>query len=301
MIFRLDYDRTPLTVTNFCGLAQGTLPNDVLDEGQPYFDGLEFYREAPGYAIFSGDHEGSGSGGPGYTITREAGALISAGAPGVLVMDGFVTESAGSRFFITKEGDAFLDTKYTGFGRLVFGDRVLKKLGKGDIIESVKIIQVGAQASRLRFNEKTFEELSAQAQASEIEALYIADTALAEAVNALGPERQKTSTGVYYEVVTPGTGGSPVSGDRVSMHYTGKLLDGTVFDSTLSRGTTFDFTLGVDGIIPGWIEMIMNMEVGEVRNVVVPPSLAYGSQGYGPIEPDSWLIFEMTLVSFIGS
>jgi peptidylprolyl isomerase len=97
----------------------------------------------------------------------------------------------------------------------------------------------------------------------------------------------------------PGDGNSPNAGDRVSMHYTGTLLDGTVFDSSRPRGVTFDFVLGTDPVIPGWIEMVMNMKPGEVRKVVIPPYLAYGDQGYGPIEPNSWLIFEMELVSFI--
>lgn len=298
MIFRLDYDRTPLTVTNFCGLAEGTLPNDVMASGQPFYDGLEFYREAPGYAVFAGDPEGSGTSGPGYTLPRESGALISAGAPGILVMDGFITESAGSRFFITQKGDAFLDTKYTAFGRIISGERVLKKIGRGDVIESIEIIRVGNDARRLSFNEETLTELVNEARIEGIEALRVANAPLADAVTALGEDRRKTATGIYYSIVVPGEGGSPRPGARVSMHYTGELLDGTVFDSSRPRGTTFDFTLGVDGIIPGWIEMIMGMKPGEVRNVVIPPSLAYGSQGYGPIEPDSWLLFEMELVGF---
>ena len=83
------------------------------------------------------------------------------------------------------------------------------------------------------------------------------------------------------------------------MHYTGMLVNGTVFDSSRPRGQTFDFVLGLEGIIPGWVEMAMDMKPGEVRRAIIPPNMAYGEQGYGPIEPDSWLIFEMELVSFI--
>ena len=298
MIFRLDPDRTPLTVTNFCGLAEGTLPNDFKKPGEPYFDGLDFYREAAGYAFFSGDPEGDGTGGPGYTFPRETGALISTGAAGILVMDGFATESAGSRFFILLEGDAYLDSKYTAFGRIVAGSRVLKKIRRGDTIESVRIIRVGGEARRLKFNPASFAELLERANLAEIENLRIISPDLADAVLGLGDERQKTPTGIYYEVLKTGEGGKPGPGARVSMHYTGTLLDGTVFDSSRDRDQTFDFTLGKDGVIPGWIEMVMDMQPGEVRKVVIPPFLAYGDQGYGPIEPNSWLIFEMELVSF---
>ena len=297
MVFRLDYTRTPLTVTNFCGLAEGTIPNAVRGSN-PFYDGLSFYREAPGYAIFSGDPTGEGSGGPGYTIPRESGALISAGAPGVLVMDGFVTESSGSRFFITLEGDAFLDGKYTPFGRIVAGERVLRKLRKGDVIESVAILRVGPEANRFKFDAPAFEALQKAARAAELEELRKANPTLAQAVVDLGNERRKTSSGIFYRVDTAGSGDKPRGGSRVSMHYTGTLLDGTVFDSSRPRGQTFDFTLGQDGVIPGWIEMVMDMKTGETRTAIIPPSLAYGQQGYGPIKPDSWLIFEMELVSF---
>lgn len=298
MIFRLDPDRTPLTVTNFCGLAEGTLPNDFRKPGEPFYDGLTFYREAAGYALFSGDPSGDGTGGPGYSIPRETGALISTGAPGILVMDGFTTESAGSRFFILLEGDAYLDSKYTAFGRLISKASTLKKLHRGDTIESVRIIRVGGEARRLKFNAETFAGHLAEAKTAEIENLRIISPELADAVLSLGDDRQKTPTGIYYKVLKAGEGGMPGPGAQVSMHYTGTLLDGTVFDSSRDRNQTFDFILGKDGVIPGWIEMVMGMQSGEVRKVVIPPFLAYGDQGYGPIEPNSWLIFEMELVSF---
>ena len=299
MIFRLDPNRTPLIVTNFCGLAEGTLPNDIVNPDEPYFSGLTFYRDAPKYAVFSGDPSNDGSGGPGYTIPRETGALISTGAPGILVMDGFATESAGSRFFITREGDPYLDSKYTAFGRLISGTRTLKRIRRGDVIESIRIIRVGGEARRLKFDPATFAVQYEAARAAEIENLRISNAALADAVLALGNERQKTPTGIHYKVLTAGEGGKPSAGSQVSMHYTGSLLDGTVFDSSRTRGQTFDFILGQDGVIPGWIEMVMDMQPGEVREVIIPPFLAYGDQGYGPIEPNSWLIFEMELVSFL--
>lgn len=299
MIFRLDPTRTPLTVANFCGLAEGTLPNDFRGPGEPFFDGLTFYRDAPDYAIFSGDPMEDGSGGPGYTIPRETGSLISARNPGVLIMDGFSTESDGSKFFIAREGDSFLDSKYTAFGQLINGSKTLKKLRRGDIIESVRIVRNGSEAKRLRFDSETFDLYYSEARAKEIENLRVSNAVLANIVLGLGKERLKTPTGIHYLVLREGEGDKPAAGSQVSMNYTGTLLDGTVFDSSLTRGQTFDFVLGQDGVIPGWIEMVMDMKPGEMRKVVIPPFLGYGDQGYGPIEPNSWLIFDMELVSFI--
>ena len=299
MVFLLDPSNTPLAVANFCGLAEGLLPNDEKGPGIPYYDGLTFYREAPEYAVFSGDHQGTGTGGPGYTIPREPGAVISTESPGTLVMDGLFTESAGSRFFITIQGDPFLDAKYTAFGRIISGERVLKKLHRDDVLESVRIIRVGEQAQSFSFDKASFDELYASARDNEIDALGETNPALPEVIKALGDDMVKTYTGIYYQVLSEGEGEKPKSGSQVSMNYVGRLLNGTVFDSSIQRGQTFDFVLGRDGVIPGWIEMVSDMTTGESRRVVVPPHLAYGEQGLGPIEPNSWLIFDMELVGFV--
>jgi len=295
MVFMLTLDETPLTVTNFCGLAEGTISNKVLDLGIPYFDGLSFYREAPGYAVFSGDPLEDGTGGPGYTMPRETQTRISASAPGILLMDGYATESAGSRFLITLQGDSYLNTRYTAFGKLISGKRTLRKIRKDDFIESIRILRIGYTGS---FDDTMFEELYDAARIAEIENLKVTNSSLAEAIINLGDEREKTPTGIYFSVKAEGNGDKPIAGSRVTVHYTGFLLDGAVFDSTRARDQPFDFTLGKDGVIPGWIEMITDMSPGEIRQVIIPPQLAYGDKGYGPIEPDSWLLFEMELVSF---
>ena len=295
MVFMLTLDETPLTVTNFCGLAEGTISNKAFDLGIPYFDGLSFYREALDYAVFSGDPLENGTGGPGYSMPRETQTQINISTPGILTMDGYVTESAGSRFFITQQGDSFLDTKYTAFGKLVLGRGTLRRTRKGDRIKSIRILRIGLPA--ISFDDAKFTELYAAARLAEIENLKVTNPDLARAVIDLGDERKKTPTGIYFVVKERGSGEKPVAGSSVSVHYTGALLDDTVFDSTRTRDQPFDFTLGQDGVIPGWIEMITDMSPGEIRQVLIPPYLAYGDKGYGPIEPDSWLLFEMELVS----
>jgi peptidylprolyl isomerase len=299
LLFLLDYEGVPLTVTNFCGLAEGTLPNSYRNPGEPFFDGLAFYREAPDYALFSGDPTDSGEGGPGYTIPRETGTAFSAASPGTLMMDGFSSEASGSRFFITMTADAFLDTKFTAFGQMVDGTNTLKKLKKGDVVKSVKIIRIGDASENILFDRETFDRYYLATREAEITNLRQSDPLLAGAIENLGSSMVKTPTGIYYTVIKSGEGKTPGGGDQVSMHYTGTLLDGTVFDGSRDRGQTFDFVLGKDGVIPGWIEMVTGMNTGEIRMAVIPPMLAYGSQGAGPIKPNSWLVFEMELVSFV--
>jgi len=296
MIFMLTLDETPLAVTNFCGLAEGTISNNAFDRGIPYFDNLSFYREAPGYAVFSGDPLENGTGGPGYTMPREVQTQISSSDPGILAMDGYVTESAGSRFFITQQGDRFLDTKYTAFGKLVSGKGTLMRIRKGDRIKSIRILRIDLPPGN--FDDAKFAELYDAARLAEIENIRENNPELARAIIDLGDERKKTPTGIFFVVKAKGSGEKPVAGSKVSVHYTGILPDGTVFDSTPTREQPFDFTLGQDGVIPGWIEMITDMSPGEIRQVLIPPYLAYGDKGYGPIEPNSWLFFEMELLSF---
>lgn len=92
-----------------------------------------------------------------------------------------------------------------------------------------------------------------------------------------------------------GTGDTAQAGDFVSVHYTGKLENGTVFDSSTGRDP-IQFTLGTGRVIPGWDQGIQGMKVGGKRLLIIPPMLAYGMQDYGPIPGGSTLIFEVTLV-----
>ena len=127
-------------------------------------------------------------------------------------MDGFATESAGSRFFITLSGDAFLDSKYTSFGRMVSGGSILRRLGLGDVVESIRILRIGDEAEALTIDQEMFQRLIASARRAEIDNLRGIDPDLGDAVGALGDAREKTSTGIYYLTVEEGEGTSPPTG-----------------------------------------------------------------------------------------
>ncbi len=95
-----------------------------------------------------------------------------------------------------------------------------------------------------------------------------------------------------------GSGATAKSGDRVTVHYTGTLLDGTVFDSSRTRGAPFDFRLGRGEVIPGWEQGIAGMKIGGRRTLTIPPDLAYGSQGAGAaVPPNAPLVFDVELLS----
>ncbi len=101
-------------------------------------------------------------------------------------------------------------------------------------------------------------------------------------------------SGLQYEVITEGDGPMPKADDRVEVHYTGKLIDGTVFDSSVDRG--MPATFGVTQVIPGWVEALQLMKAGSKWRLFIPSQLAYGPQGAGPIGPNATLIFDVELL-----
>jgi peptidylprolyl isomerase len=110
-----------------------------------------------------------------------------------------------------------------------------------------------------------------------------------------------TPSGLRYKILTPGTGDKPQKGQMVSATYTGRLLDGTVFDTTDKQPIgVFQFTVGSGQVIAGWDEAFLDMKKHEKRLIIVPPALGYGDKAVGPIPPNSWLVFEVELVGIRG-
>lgn len=119
------------------------------------------------------------------------------------------------------------------------------------------------------------------------------------AENAKRPEVKTTESGLQYEVINEGNGDKPAASDTVVVHYTGTLIDGTVFDSSVERGTPATF--GVTQVIPGWIEALQLMQVGAKWRLYIPSDLAYGPRGAGgAIGPNSTLIFDVELLQIAG-
>lgn len=107
----------------------------------------------------------------------------------------------------------------------------------------------------------------------------------------------KTKSGLEYQLFAKGTGPKAKEGDEVAVHYTGRLANGTVFDSSRDRGEPIQFTLGSGQVIKGWDEGIAGMQVGEKRRLTIPADLAYGESGRPPvIPPGATLVFDVELM-----
>lgn len=292
MLFELYPQDAPLAVLTFVGLSEGTLGSD----DSPYYNNLTFYRVIEGYALLSGDPDNTGEGNPGYSFPRETQDLLDLAEPGILALQGFPLVSQAGQFFITISGDGYLNRVYTPFGKILEGQAILGKIAQDDELR-IEILRIGPEAEAYSATEEDYIAALTKAKEKELGMLQESNPQLAATIASL-PDYQQTPTGIYYHIRYEGYGDTPSPGNRVAVHYTGSLLDGTVFDSSLQRGAPFELEVGTDPVIAGWVETLMDMQPGENRVVIIPPELGYGSRGAGGvIPPDSWLIFEIQLLS----
>jgi cyclophilin family peptidyl-prolyl cis-trans isomerase len=155
----LEFSKTPMTVANFVGLAEGTLGPKP---GKPFFDGLAFHRVVPGFVIQGGDPLGTGEGGPGYAFPDEFVRGLGHGEPGTLSMANDGPDTNGSQFFITLAPVERLDFLHTVFGHVVRGSGIPPKVVQGDVMR-VKILRIGAAALAFKADQASFAALVAKA------------------------------------------------------------------------------------------------------------------------------------------
>ena len=293
LTLQLHYEKTPATVGNFIGLAEGSLPNEVKQIGIPFYDGLNFHRVIPDFMVQGGCPQGSGVGGPGYKFDDEIDTSLRHDKAGILSMANAGPGTNGSQFFITHVPTPWLDGKHTIFGCVIEGQQIVDSITQGDKIDKIEIHRIGKDAQDwdavTAFNshiQKAQERIEAQKakQAEEIDK---------ESVGF-----QQTDSGLRYQIIQEGAGQQVANGQTVSVHYKGQLLDGTVFDSSYKRQKPIDFVLGQGQVIPGWDEGVSLLKVGDKARFVIPSDLAYGSRGAGGVvPPDAALIFDVELVA----
>lgn len=292
ILVSLTYDKTPGTVGNFVGLAEGKIENGAKPLNTPYYDGLVFHRVIADFMVQGGDPQGTGTGGPGYQFDDEFHPELKHDIPGVLSMANAGPGTNGSQFFITHVETPWLDNKHTVFGKVVEGQDVVDAIQQGDKIEKLEIVRVG-EAAESWDAVAAFEKFVASKKEREAAAAKKQE----EQMRKLTEGFEKTASGLHYKITETGSGEKPTKGDTVSVHYTGMLLDGTVFDSSHQRNQPIEFPVGTGQVISGWDEGLLLFAEGTKARLIIPSDLAYGSHGAGGvIPPNATLIFDVDLV-----
>jgi len=295
----LEYQKTPITVANFVSLAEGTntFVTDPKLKGKPFYDLLKFHRVIKDFMIQGGDPMGNGSGNPGYRFKDEIVAGLKHSSAGILSMANSGPATNGSQFFITHKATPHLDGKHTVFGHVTSGMDVVNAIEQNDVITKVTIVRKGALAKKFDaakvfsdyFSNKDAAEKAEAQKEAQLRAVANA-AALKEFANG-----KTTASGLKYIVLQEGTGAKPVATSNVKVHYTGTLVDGKVFDSSVERGESIDFTL--NQVIKGWTEGLQLMSEGSKYKFYIPYNLAYGDRAMGNVIPaKSDLIFEVELI-----
>lgn len=302
VLCNLEFEKTPMTVGNFVGLAEGKIKNKAKELGTPFYNGIIFHRVIPNFMIQGGCPQGNGMGDPGYKFSDEIHPDLTHSGPGILSMANSGPATNGSQFFITHTETPWLDGKHTVFGKVLKGQDIVDAIGSVEavnskpntdvVIKELNIIRVGKNAKKfdalIAFNEG-----QEKANKFQIEK----EKQLKAELDELAQGAEETESGLRYFILKEGSGDKPKVGNEVSVHYTGYLLDGTKFDSSLDRGEPIKFPLGMGRVIPGWDEGISLINKGGKAKFIIPPHLAYGERGAGGvIPPNATLIFEVELV-----
>lgn len=307
MLVKLEDKESPVTVANFAGLAEGKIENKAKAKGQPFYDGTIFHRVIENFMIQGGDPQGTGMGDPGYKFDDEKNSLKHNGK-GILSMANSGPNTNGSQFFITQVATPWLDGKHTVFGKVVHGidvvdaiaavekgaqdkpktDVVLQKVsifGKGDAYKNYDPAKIFAEGKgKIQENNKS----------------YIAkqEAEAAKKLEELKAGMQKTASGLLYKVTKKGDGKKVEKGNIVSVHYAGRLTNGSEFDNSFKRGEPIEFPVGMGQVISGWDEGLQLLNVGDEATFLIPPDLGYGARGAGGvIPPNAWLIFDVQVVN----
>ncbi len=294
IVLELHYKDTPLTVTNFVGLAEGTLD---AAKGKPFYDGLIFHRVINDFMIQGGDPEGNGRGGPGYRFGDEFVPHLRHNREGILSMANAGPGTNGSQFFITHRETPHLDDAHTVFGVVIDGQDVVDAIEQDDEIEKITIVRKGADAEKFTATQADFNALQkAVAEKAELEKEKARAAIYAE-IEGKFPGAERDTNGIYFLTTKEGTGSKIGTGRQVETHYRGYLLSGQTFDSSQGK-SPLPFTTGAGRMIPGFDIMTQDMKIGEKRTVILPPELAYGANGIpGVIPGNAYLCFDIELVS----
>lgn len=319
----LDYEHVPMTTANFVGLAEGTIENEALDLGKPYFNGSIWHRVVPGHVIQAGmpvPPKGDADTtkeieGPGYEFPNEIYEGLNHGKAGMFGMANAGPHTNGSQFYITLGDRSYLDGNYTLFGSVVEGMDILNKIVQGDTIKSVSITRIGEKALNFKPNTESFFKIVEEAK-KKVKTADEKKTQLeSEWIKINLPGAVETSSGLKYKIIKEGTAEKLEQGTSIKIRYSGKvLIDKLSFVSGNNEGKPdfgdapqeFEYSIGITKINEGLDEIIASMRPGEKRVVIVPSNLGYAITGfYGKsipgqrrfvISPNSTLYYEIEIL-----
>ena len=202
ILLKLHYNKTPLTVINFAGLAQGTmhLGGSTKPTGTPFYNGLTFHRVIANFMIQGGCPLGTGTGGPGYTFPDEFDKTLRHDGPGVLSMANAGPGTNGSQFFITHVATPHLDDHHTVFGKVVEGQDVVNAIVQGDTIKTVEIIRVGKEAEQFKIDQAAFDAASEAIKGEEAKSQKEQREKTRKMITERWPKAMRTKLGLYFEI-----------------------------------------------------------------------------------------------------
>lgn len=319
IVCMLEFEKTPMTVANFVGLAEGKFTTQLGKFEKPFYNGLKFHRVIKDFMIQGGDPLGTGSGGPGYKFFDEIVDGLVHATPGILSMANSGPNTNGSQFFITHKETPWLNGKHTVFGHVVQGQDVVDLIAQNDTIISLKIVRVGKAAKKFNASKVFAQKYTAAKAADEvlvaeknrvdalaaIEFKKIEDmgeeaykTYMFEQVKAKFPKAQLSASGLVYIIENFGSGDKPVLGSKMGLHYKGTIRStGKKFDSSYDRNSPLEFNYIVQKMIPGFEEGIGMLGKGGKATLVIPYFQAYGKEGRsGAIPPYADLVFEIEIL-----
>lgn len=290
----LEFQKTPMTVANFVGLAEGVIKNTAKAEGVPYYDSLKFHRVIPNFMIQGGCPLGTGTGDPGYKFGDEFDETLKHTGPGILSMANAGPGTNGSQFFITHVKTDWLDGKHTVFGHVITGQAVVDSIKGNDVLKRLVILRKGKEAEAFDAP-KVFEFEKANAGAKAEAKAKAEKEKMDKVLNETYAAAKTTPSGLRYIIEKEGEGVAPTATSQVTVHYTGYLLNGSKFDSSVDRGQPATF--GLNQVIKGWTEGLQLLKPGGKAKLIIPAELGYGANGYPPvIPPNSWLVFDVELI-----
>jgi cyclophilin family peptidyl-prolyl cis-trans isomerase len=295
IVMQLEFQKTPLTVANFVGLAEGTIKNAALPEGTPFFDGTRWDRVVPGHVIQTGAPANGKSQGPGYQFPNEIRLPeLNHDSAGMVNMANSGPHTNASQWCIMLGNRSYLDGDYTVFGHVVQGMEVVFSIVRGDEIKSVRIVRVGDAANQFHPTTVSFQKMVEEAKVRVQQEELYKRTVMVMTIRKNWPQAKSAENGIQYITVREGSGEAPGTGAKMKVAYTGKTLGGTngeiSFVSTADggkpnfgdRGVSFDFEVGKTPaqVNRGFDAMVAQMKKGEKRTLIIPGAQGYGIGGY---------------------